>query len=171
MDFRNKTRRRGLATGQLAQRALNTIRRETLHAGGEYWHHEIRPRHFTNAGSREYNYAPRSGEPGSGRAFKGSYTHRKLREFGHTRPLERTGESKAATARATIKATATAKGARVLVRMRAPKLNYKNPKSRIDARAELVRVSVRDRTVLKELTRRTYAVRLKAVQAQSTSQK
>ena len=44
--------------------------------------------------ARNYRYAKRSGERGSGRKFRGSYTERKLKLFGHTRPLELSGEGK-----------------------------------------------------------------------------
>jgi len=72
------------------------------------WHREMRPKHFTHAGAREYNYARRSER----------YTRRKLRTHGHTYPLVWTGATRNLTRICDVRTTS--KGARVV--MRAPKL-------------------------------------------------
>lgn len=53
-------------------------------AAGAFWHRVILPRHFTHRGARQYGYAKRSRR----------YELRKLRKYGHTRPLEYSGELK-----------------------------------------------------------------------------
>lgn len=170
MEMTTKVRKRGLAAGQPARRALNDAARETMLEAGELWHRDIRPKHFRNSATSEYGYAPRSGERGSNRPFKGSYTEGKLRKYGHTRPMVYSGESEEDTERnVTFKATATGKQSRVKVRMNARKLNFKNPRSRIDLRAELVRVSVRDREQVRGFVRSTHVRRLQNLQAQTTT--
>lgn len=49
-----------------------------------HWHTNFRPKHFTEGGAREYNYAPRSRK----------YKARKRKKYGHSNPLQFTGESK-----------------------------------------------------------------------------
>ena len=82
-DFQNLTKR---LQGQFIKQGMSEA--------GKLWHVDIRPKHFTNRGATEYGYRPRQGERGSGGKFNSSYTARKLRKFGHTRPLEYTGETK-----------------------------------------------------------------------------
>ncbi len=50
---------------------------------GEHWHKAILPKHFTVRGRYEYRYEPRSKK----------HREKKLRRFGHRRPLVFTGES------------------------------------------------------------------------------
>lgn len=104
---------------------------------GELWHKVMRPKHFTEEGARKYGYQKRKGEGESGRAFWRSYTGRKMRKFGHTRPLEWSGLSKTLTAMRDVRATST--GARVV--MRANALNFRNPHSTINMRDELTRIT------------------------------
>jgi hypothetical protein len=127
----------------LLKRELNNCHRDAMRWAGEFWHRNFREKHFTNAGSTEYNYTPRSGEPGSdfpGR-FAQSYTGRKLKKFGHTRPLEYKGESRRRTRSPRIVATAKRGEASVRVVMDAPGLNRRYAGSQINMRAELVTIS------------------------------
>ena len=125
------------ATPKIALRKRNEVYKHGIQVTLHHWHTHFRLKHFTNAASREYAYTPRKGEPGSGRAWKGSYTAKKLKKVGHTRPLEYSGESKHRTSSATIKATS--KGGRCVLNV--PALNFKHPKSSVLAREELVRIS------------------------------
>jgi hypothetical protein len=101
------------------------------------WIVSFLPVHFTNRATRRYGYTPRQGEPGSGRRFAGSYTHRKLLKYHHTRPLENTGTGKAQ-AMANRRATSTRDSARAIVPARV--FNFRNPNSRVDMRRELTTV-------------------------------
>jgi hypothetical protein len=129
---------RGATPGLLAK-AHNEAAKEGWQETGRYWVANIRDKHFTQAGAREYGYTKRKGEGmvrGS-KAYKRSYTGRKEARFGHTRPLEFSGKSRSLTRTARI--SGTAKGA--TVRMNAPALNFKHPKSQIVMRDELTRIS------------------------------
>lgn len=110
---------------------------------GVMWHREFRPKHFTAAGAREYGYQPRSGERGSrgSKAFKSSYTGRKLRQKGHTLPLVWSGLSRTFTRMRDVRSTS--KGARVV--MNPPALNLRPKGGTIDMRDELTRISIRER--------------------------
>jgi hypothetical protein len=134
---------------------------------GTWWHKEIRPKHFTTAGGTEYGYTPRSGERGSpGRkGFKATYTGRKLKKYGHTRPLELTGESKQATA-ASYDILPKSDGVRIT--MNAPRLQFRNRNSSINMADELTRVTSAERALLVRIHNRSMEARLRAVQTQTT---
>lgn len=125
------------ATPKLAARVRNQVQKEGIEKSLSHWHAHMRPKHFTHEGAREYGYTPRQGERGSQHRFKGSYTQRKLQKFGHTRPLEFSGTSKALSANKNIKATS--KGGRC--KINAPALNFKHPNSTIVMRDEMTRVT------------------------------
>lgn len=110
---------------------------------GRFWHRDIRPKHFRNAASAEYGYAARQGEAGrpDPRGFNKSYTGKKLKREGHTRPLEDSGDSKRATGRS---AMFTATGKSVRVSMPAGNLRWPHPSGRISMAGELRRISRSD---------------------------
>lgn len=106
---------------------------------GREWHRRFKPLHFGNSATTRYGYGRRSGESGNmpAKGFNQSYTGRKLAIKKHTRPLEWSGDSmRSVMASNTIRATRFG----VTVAMHAPNLNYRNPHSQIDMRAELTRV-------------------------------
>jgi hypothetical protein len=113
---------------------------------GRYWDQTFREKHFTSAGATEYGYTPREGERGnpSSKGFRRSYTGRKLRKFGHTRPLEYTGESRRRTRSPRIVATAKRGEALVRIKMDSPGLNRRYSGSRINMRQEMTTVSTRE---------------------------
>jgi hypothetical protein len=153
---------RGTTPGQLARRALNDIMRAAYQQLGLYWVLHFRAKHFTNAGATEYGYAPREGERGRpGKlGFKRSYTGRKLRIAGHTRPLvsgrddpKNKPSSEAMTKRsATVQAFSANKRSRVEVKMTAPRLNY--TRGAINMRRELTTISRPEQTILQRLLNR-----------------
>lgn len=127
---------------KLGIRKLNGIIRESLRDVGDYWHDNMLRKHFTKAGAREYQYTPRQGEPGSGRAFKGSYVSRKIKTQGHSLPLVWSGETRDQLLRTkSIEARCSQRGERayVIVRLNAPQLNRNN--SKIKKHEEIRRVS------------------------------
>lgn len=133
-------------TPKLVQRELNNIHREAARTMGQVWAARFRAKHFTNAASAEYGYTPRQGESGRPhpKGFRRSYTGRKLKQFGHTRPLVKTGESEAQTRAPRIVATATRSEAKVRVIMNAPGFNRRYAGSPIDMRKELTTVTERE---------------------------
>lgn len=131
----------------------------------ENWQARIRPKHFTEAGAREYHYTRRKGELQSGHRFRRSYTGRKLREKGHTDPLVYSGRSRERSRQARLSATARG-GAKVSIN--APTLNLKHPKSRIVMRAELAAISDRDAEDSAKVFDRSYGRRMKAAGGTTT---
>jgi hypothetical protein len=112
-------------------RDINNITRANLQSMGNEWLERYLGIHFTHRATRLYGYGPRKGEPGSGKAFKGSYTARKLKEFGHTKPLVKTGEGMRLAENSPVKATASGRGQNASVRVHLPqKFNLRNPNSK-----------------------------------------
>lgn len=127
---------------KLKDSVVNEIIRESLRDVGEYWHEHMLPKHFTKAGAREYGYTPRRGEPGSGRAFKGSYTAHKLKKKGHALPLVYSGETRQRLlSTKSIEARTVRRGARahVTIRLNAPQLNQNS--SKVKKHEEIRKVS------------------------------
>jgi hypothetical protein len=119
---------------------------------GRHWFMTMRPKHFTEAGAREYGYAPRKGEPGSGvpsRYYWRSYIGRKRRRLGHRRPLEFTGESKRAAGMGQIKVSSMGKFVKII--MSVPNLNFRHPASKVIAADELTRISLAEQRELADM--------------------
>jgi len=128
----------------------NSLMRSCWYNLGTMWVREFRPKHFTEAGAREYGYAPRVGERGrmSRKAFGKTYTGYKLRKFGHVNPLEYTGESEERTKAANIIAVATKERGGVTIKMNAPALNFRRKGSPIDMRREMTELSENEKGLL-----------------------
>jgi len=113
----------------------NQASKKAWYATARRFHVEHRDDRFTKSHARKANYKKRSGErPGQSPV---GYTARKKRKFGHTRPLEFSGETRRAVRSANI--VATSKGGRVKY-AGARKLNFRNPHSDIDMAAEFRRL-------------------------------
>lgn len=125
------------------KRELNNCHRDAMANNGRHWNVSYREKHFTNAGAGEYGYTPRDGERGrpNPKWFKRSYTGRKLRVHGHTRPLEFSGESRRRTRNPRIVAVAKKGEAIVRVVMNSPGLNRRYAGSPINMRDEMTRIS------------------------------
>jgi len=128
--------------GRVTKRVFNGFLKAAYAFCGAMWHKEMLPKHFTQSGAREYGYLPRKGEPGNPhrKGFWASYTGRKLREKGHRRPLEWSGQSRRLTRIRDVRATS--KGAKVMTHARG--FNRRNPHSQINMHQELGRVSWAD---------------------------
>ncbi|MFQ5414658.1 MAG: hypothetical protein ACE5E6_09395 [Phycisphaerae bacterium] len=137
------------ATPGIMKRELNKLTQKGLEAIGLWWHRAMRPKHFTHAGAREYGYLPRVGERGNPgeKGFRRSYTGQKLRKFGHTNPLEFTGESKTLARIRDVRANSK----RVRIVIHANKFNFRNPHSKINMREEMTTVSTREQKQLVRL--------------------
>lgn len=126
------------------RRVIAKAQRTAFRIIATWWHRKFRPKHFTIRGAREYSYQPRGGSRGLREPEPGSYTARKKIAFGHTRPLEWSGESKALTRIRNIRFSST----RARVVMRAPTLNFKSGRRRETMRDELTRISRREKRSL-----------------------
>lgn len=131
-----KVRKEGPTAG-LTRTELNSATRATYRSMGEHWHSEFRPKHFTHQGAREYGYTPRQGAEAGVRRFARSYQGRKLKKYGHTLPLVKTGLSQKLAQIRDVRATS--KGSRVVIHART--FNRSNPHSRINMREEVTAVS------------------------------
>ena len=134
----------------IARKRMNDILRGAWFRVGAHWHKKMRPKHFTHRGAREYGYKPRGGEAGSGRKFTCSYTSRKLRLKGHTRPLEFTGESRKLTEIRDVRATP--KGVRIV--MGANRFNFRASINAPHMRDEMTTVSASEQRVIEKLLKR-----------------
>jgi hypothetical protein len=117
---------------------------------GRKWHLEMRPKHFTKEGAKEYFYEPRQGESQGtgGKKFWSSYTGQKKRKFGHTLPLVWTGETRDMSRTANI--TATSRGVRIKYSL-PMHVNFTPKGHRHPMVQEFLAVSDRERTELGDL--------------------
>lgn len=108
-------------------------------AAGDFWHEEILPRHFTHAGAREYSYQKRTR----------AYEVRKVKRYGHSRPLEYSGDLKRAVLRSrevrTVGDNSKRAGA-VRIKLRGPRylFQYRKDAKQPDKARELSAVSPKD---------------------------
>ena len=82
-------------TVNLNQERFNALLRMAWYATGEYWAIHFRPKHFTEAGGREYGYRKRTPK----------YQKSKQRQYGHQDPLVYSGVSKLLSNFYNVKAT------------------------------------------------------------------
>jgi len=130
--------------GLLTQRAWNDIIRAAWQPVGDYWASHLHAKHFTQAGGREYGYAPRQGETGNPHpsGFWASYTGQKQKHLGHKDPMVLTGELRDASKCYRVVAKATSKGSEArIVLPRAQKANLMPKHGKISLRDELTTVS------------------------------
>jgi hypothetical protein len=120
----------------ISQRVRRAAQKFAFRDAGEYWHHFLRPKHFTRRAFAEYDYEPRSA----------AYEYRKSRRKGHRNPLVFSGESRDRSRRKKI--TVTYKGAKV--RMSIPAFNFLNQwqTRTVTGREEFERFSTRDESLL-----------------------
>lgn len=129
------------------KKTFNAASKRAWYRTAEYFHNNLKDKRFTHEHAREAGYIRRRGEliPPGTREFKRSYTGQKLRYFGHTNPLMKSGKTKRATQiPSSIKSTS--KGGKVSYR--AGTLNYKHPKSKIRMHEEFRRITSRENTEL-----------------------
>lgn len=94
---------------------------------GKFFHLNLRDKRFSKEHALKAGYTLRKGEAsGTGsKDFFRSYTGRKFKKFSHTRPLEFTGETRAAV-QAYASISSTSNGGKVAY-PGAKKFNYRNP--------------------------------------------
>lgn len=120
-------RERG-ATPRGFKKAYNAASKESWHEAGVYFHTHFRDQRFTHRHATAAGYTKR----------KRQYEMRKLKKYGHTRPLEFTGRTRRAVRAATISSTSSGAkvrypGARVF--------NFRNPKSQVNMLLEFTSVT------------------------------
>ena len=156
MGFR--IRRSGAIIG-VPLREQNDIARQVAKDAADYWYDNFLEKHFTHAGAAEYGYKPRNGErdnPGE-KGFWASYTGRKLKKWGHTRPLMWTGDSyEWLKSRKRFKITATGGQAKARIMLGAPNFNWHNPNSQINMDEEITTVSDSERATLLDLIKKRF---------------
>jgi hypothetical protein len=105
-----------------------TLKAAWLNAA-RYFHDSLRDKRFTVEHAKAAGYAPRKGStmPVGSKQFWGSYLGRKLRKFGHMRPLEFSGRTRQAV-RSYVSLSSTSKGSRAAY-PGARVFNFRNPKS------------------------------------------
>lgn len=125
----------------------SALMREEWRRTGHYWHDRYREKHFTRQGGREYKYTRRKGELMRGeRRYGSTYTGRKEKRWGHTRPLVFTGFTRRLARQRVVRPTRRG----VKIPIRAPGLNRRHPKSRVNMAREMRTVS---RAEVVEITR------------------
>jgi hypothetical protein len=107
---------------------INQAKRESWEQAGIHFHQEMRDSRFTHAHATKAGYVQR----------KSRYTFRKLKEMGHTRPLEKSGETRELVRRyGTLKAVSTNTSSQVRISYPgARKFNFRHPKSQINMALE-----------------------------------
>ena len=121
------------------KRDINAAKKQSYAALGRHWQKHILPGHFKNSATRKYGYEARSGERGSLAGWQGSYTAKKLRKRGHSKPLVQTGESERRAMTGRVIATSNS----VKVTVPAPALNRMGPTG-IPMADEVTRVTPRE---------------------------
>ena len=111
------------------------IRTEAWPALGDCWHQKFRERHFTKGAAQLYGYAQRKGEGTSGKKFWRSYTGRKQKKWGHTRPLVFSGLSLVLTRKRNYSITKT----QITIRLPTG-FNRRNKHSNVNMRDEITTV-------------------------------
>jgi hypothetical protein len=126
---------------KLALRKLKEMNLATVHAMGDYWHEHFREKHFTQAGAREYGYAPRNV----------GYMIKKAKKWGHRNPLVWSGVSRALSKIKHLVPSGTSQSARVRVVLHTPALNLIPKGGRINLRAEMEKVSPAEGAVIAQV--------------------
>jgi hypothetical protein len=125
------------------KRAFNAASKAAWHDTAVEFHRNYRDKRFTPAHAAEAGYMSRKGEqiPRGTKAFRQSYTGRKLRKFGHTNPLEYSGETRRKVRSASI--SSTSKGGKAAY-AGASKFNFRHSRSKIRMSEEFQRITARE---------------------------
>lgn len=114
----------------------------------------MRDKRFTHAHARAAGYTPRSRK----------YERRKLKKHGHTYPLQFTGRTRREVRSARI--STTSNGAKVAY-AGARALNFRNPKSQVNAAIEFTTITQAEATTLAETFDRSLDRQLSADQTEN----
>lgn len=116
--------------------------KQTFVAAGKRHRRRNLHHHFERRATQRYGYPQRKGERNPRR--RGTYSNRKLRLFGHIKPLVWSGELRRLTLNGIQYVRAVAKsGGEIVSKIRLPrKANLKNPKSKVHPLEDLRRFHV-----------------------------
>lgn len=129
-------------SANLGQREFNALVREAWRECGNFWHQYFRPKHFTQAGAKEYAYNLRTA----------NYMISKADRKGHQAPLVWSGGLRNFCKAFRVEVTAKSSGSQCRVILPdASGANRRHPNSNIDMRDELTRVSDAEREAIVEL--------------------
>jgi hypothetical protein len=117
------------------QTAFTAAKRVAWEETGKHFHRHNRDARFTSEHADKAGYTRRKGEgmSRSSKEYRRSYTGRKEARFGHTRPLELTGETRRLARSAMV--TGTTKAVQIKY-SGARKFNFRHPKSQINMSRE-----------------------------------
>lgn len=85
---------KGIEKLKVPAQAQKDALRDGTRAAGHHFKQEMLPVRFTKRAIKLLGYSPRSGDPGSGRAFRGSYQWKKLKRFKNGQGIRAAGEVK-----------------------------------------------------------------------------
>lgn len=138
----------------LKKMQIRRAQRHALATMARGWHADYLPLHFMSTAFERYRYYRRKGMglDKLGKAYKDSYTARKIREKGHNRPLIFSGDG-AMQALGPVRLRGTDSEQRVIL---PSKFNFRHPQSRISMRDELTRVIPEETRDLVERARRAF---------------
>ncbi len=121
------------------RRAFREASKRAWYDTAMMFHTHLRDLRFTEAHARAAGYIRRKGEllPRGSKAYRRSYTGIKERRFGHTRPLEFTGQTRQNVKMVNI--TSTSNGGKAAYRG-ASKFSFRPPKSQIQMSEEFKRL-------------------------------
>lgn len=141
---------------------VNAAKKEAWRDTAWRFHEQYRDKRFTPEHAAAAGYMKRKGEliPRGTKAFRNSYTGRKLRMWGHTNPLEFSGKTRRAVRSASVSSTskggkAAYSGARVF--------NFLPPKSKIRMGEEFRRITPQEAIELGQYFDERLDRRLKAL--------
>lgn len=122
----------------LSRSQVNRVMKRAYYEMGSYWRKHFLPLHFGERATQRYGYTLRSGArnarlPRLGKRLNSTYSARKYRFVGHTRPLEFTGEGKR---KALYEKRISATSKKVVVRLPL-KFNLRNPHSQVHMADEI----------------------------------
>lgn len=143
--------------------SIREAQRECFREMASRWHADYLLGHFDTSATSRYRYRARRGSRIADRntyKFRNSYTGRKLRRFGHERPLVFTGRAMMESQFRDIRADSK-KGKAVLSR----RFNLRNPNSEINMREEVTRVLPREAMALRRAGARAMKAKLKDLKA------
>ena len=164
-----KVRDRG-NTPRGMKRAFNEASKLAWYDTAVEFHRNYRDKRFTVEHAREAGYAARKGEliPRGTKAFRQSYTGRKLRIHKHTNPLQfrAHGGTRDAVKSATV--SSSFRGGKAAYRG-ASVFNFRHPKSKIRMNEEVRRITAAESRELAEFYDSRLDVRLKEVDAKKVA--
>lgn len=136
----------------LPKNMLNRLMERVMIVYPLAWNRLFKRRHFDDDASDYYDYAPRQGERPSGPPIKGSYTHKKLRLYGHMRALVFSGRGMNEALANDFASAGHRRAGGYWARATLPRVfNLRNPKGRTNPAKEITTVLARENAVLNDL--------------------